>query len=225
MNDAAPHSVALSRPRTIVFDWDNTLIDSWPAILDAQNHVFAHFGMPLWTMDETRRRVRGSMRDTFPAMFGDRWQEAGDVFYARYTDRHLETLTPLPGAEKMLESLADAGFPLAVVSNKKGDYLRKEAAYIGWDRYFHRLVGAFDASHDKPAPEPVGMALDGCGVAPGPDVWFVGDADVDLECARNAGCVGVLVRAEPPATGEFPGIEPAVHFDGCLALSKLVMTL
>lgn len=225
MNDGAPLSVGLSRPRAIVFDWDNTLIDSWPAILDAQNHVFAHFGMPLWTMDEARRRVRGSMRDTFPAMFGDRWQEAGDVFYARYTDRHLETLTPLPGAETLLETLADAGFLLAVVSNKKGDYLRKEAAYIGWDHYFHRIVGAFDAAQDKPAPEPVAMALDGCGVAPGADAWFVGDADVDLECARNAGCVGVLIRAEPPKENEFDGFEPAVHVGDCLALSKLVMTL
>jgi len=225
VNDAGPHSVALSRPRAIVFDWDNTLIDSWPAILDAQNHVFSHFGMPLWTMDEARRRVRGSMRDTFPAMFGDRWQEAGDVFYARYTARHLETVTPLPGAEAMLETLVDAGVPLAVVSNKKGDYLRKEAAHIGWDRYFRRIVGAFDAAQGKPAPEPVGMALEGCGVAAGPDVWFVGDADVDLECARNAGRVGVLVRAEPPGENEFDGIALAVHVTDCLALSKLVMTL
>jgi len=165
------------------------------------------------------------MRDTFPAMFGDRWQEAGEVFYARYTDRHLETLTPLPGAEAMLETLAAADFVLAVVSNKKGDYLRREAAHIGWDRFFHRIVGAFDARLDKPAPEPVDMALEDCGVETGADVWFAGDADIDLECARDAGCVGVLVRAEPPAEGEFSGIEPAVHVDGCLALCQLVLRL
>ena len=56
----------LRRPKAVIFDWDNTLIDSWSAIHDAQNHTFAQFGMRPWTMDEIRRRVRGSMRDSYP---------------------------------------------------------------------------------------------------------------------------------------------------------------
>src|SRR5512134_2226967 len=88
----------LTPPQAVLFDWDNTLIDSWAAIQDAQNYTLTYFGLKPWTLEEVRARVRGSMRDTFPAMFGDRWREAGEVFYARFTERHLETLTPLPGA-------------------------------------------------------------------------------------------------------------------------------
>ena len=51
------------RPRAIVFDWDNTLIDSWHAILDAQNHTLTSFGLEPWTLEQTRERVRGSMRE------------------------------------------------------------------------------------------------------------------------------------------------------------------
>jgi phosphoglycolate phosphatase len=209
----------------VIFDWDNTLIDSWPTIHDAQNHTLAAFGMEPWTLEETRRRVRGSMRDSFPALFGERWEEAGEVFYARFAARHIETLEPLPGAEEMLETLQAAGLYLAVVSNKVGRYLRAEAAHLGWERYFGRLVGAFDAPRDKPAIDPVAMALEGSSTVPSPAVWFVGDADIDLECATNAGCIPVLARNKPPEPGEFTAHPPALHVDGCMALSKVLRNL
>lgn len=216
---------SLPRPRAVIFDWDNTLIDSWHAIQDAQNHTLSAFGLQPWSLEETRQRVRGSMRDAFPALFGARWREAGEVFYRRFSERHMETLQPLPGAEEMLQSLATRGLYLAVCSNKKGDYLRQEAEHLGWTGFFARIVGAFDAAHDKPAPDPVLLALNGSGIDPGPEVWFAGDADIDLECAVNAGCVPVLVRDHPPVDGEFAPHQPAVHVDGCMTLSKVLGNL
>jgi phosphoglycolate phosphatase len=230
MNDEPVLSVPLlppgvSRPRAVVFDWDNTLIDSWHAIQDAQNHTLEAFGLQAWTLEETRQRVRGSMRDAYPALFGDRWREAGEVFYRRFSEHHMQTLQPLPGAEALLSELAGQGLYLAVCSNKKGDYLRQEADHLGWSRYFGRVVGAYDAARDKPAADPVLMALDGSGILPGADVWFAGDADIDLHCAFNAGCVPVLVREYPPEPGEFELHPPAVHVDGCMMLSKILRRL
>ena len=213
------------RPQAIIFDWDNTLIDSWHAILDAQNYTLVAFGLEPWTLEETRLRVRGSMRDSFPALFGARWREAGEVFYRRFTERHMQMLQPLPGAAALLEELHASGLYLAVVSNKKGDYLRKEAAHLGWQRFFGRIVGAFDAARDKPAADPVHLALDGSGIPPGDSVWFAGDADIDLECASNAGCVPVLLREMKPEPGEFDPHVPAVHVKCCLELSKILRTL
>ncbi|MCU0839212.1 MAG: HAD family hydrolase [Rhodospirillales bacterium] len=215
----------MTRPRAIIFDWDNTLIDSWAAIFDAQNHTLEAFGLPTWTMGEIRSRVRGSMRDTYPQLFGDRWREAGEVFYRRFAEKHLETLTPLAGSSEMLVELNAAGFYLAVVSNKRGDYLRQEAEQLGWSPLFGRIVGAFDAMRDKPAAEPVKLALDGSGVASGDEVWFAGDADIDLECAANTGCVPVLVRPEAPKRGEFDDFPPALHVTDCNALSKVLASL
>src|SRR3546814_4969671 len=81
------------------------------------------------------------------------------MFYSGFEAVHLETLKALEGATEILERLAALGIPTAVVSNKSGSYLRREAAHLGWDRYFHRIVGATDAPRDKPAPDPVYMAL------------------------------------------------------------------
>ncbi len=215
----------LLRPEAIVFDWDNTLIDSWAAIHDAQNHVFAHFDMPLWTLEETRQRVRGSMRDAYPALFGGRWREAGEVFYARFAERHLDTLTPLDGVEAALQELKAMGLYLSIVSNKKGDYLRQEVAALGWESYFGRVIGAFDAARDKPAVDPVDLALSESGIARGPGVWFAGDADIDLACAQAADCIPVLVRPEAPGENEFDLHPPTIYVASCDALSLLVKTL
>ena len=213
------------RPDAILFDWDNTLVHTWPTIHDALNTAQRAFGLAPWTMVETRRWVRKSLRDSFPALFGDRWVEAADVFYRRYGEIHLDLLEPVAGAARMLDDLAALGIYLGVVSNKRGEYLRREADHLGWDSYFGRLVGATDAPRDKPANEPVTMALDGSGVPRGDAVWFAGDADIDLECAANAACIPVLIRMRAPRNGEFDAHPPALHVRSCRALSELVRRL
>ena len=213
------------RPRAILFDWDNTLVDSWPIIVDALNTTFDAFDMPNWTMIEARQRVRKSLRDSFPALFGDKWRAAGEVFYERYAAIHVKSLRPLSGAESMLQPLNDAGIHLGVVSNKKGEYLRHEANHLGWERFFGALVGALDAEIDKPDPMPVDLALKPSGIERGPGVWFAGDTDIDLECAHNAGLTPILIREHAPRPGEMESHPPARHFQDCDALCKFVINL
>ncbi|HEX9808621.1 MAG TPA: HAD family hydrolase [Alphaproteobacteria bacterium] len=180
-------------PAAILFDWDNTLVDNWPAIHDALNATFAAMGHESWTLEETKARVRKSLRDSFPEMFGEAWREARRVFYARYGAVHLGHLTPLPGAGETLAWLDEAGLYLGVVSNKAGRYLRAEAACLGWDRHFDAIVGATDAAEDKPAVAPVRLALAAGGPEPGPRVWFVGDGAIDVQCALNAGLTPIVI--------------------------------
>jgi phosphoglycolate phosphatase len=220
-----PSGDPAARPKAILFDWDNTLVDSWPVIHDALNVTLRAYGLPAWTLAETRVRVRKSMRDSFPALFGDDWRQAGEVFYRRYAAIHAEMVAPAPGAADMLAALSAAGTYLGVVSNKTGEYLRIEAGRLGWDRYFGALVGALDADRDKPAREPVMLALANSGIGPGPAVWLAGDADIDLECAHNAGCTPILVREAAPGPGEFTAHPPARHFAGCGALSNFLRNL
>jgi phosphoglycolate phosphatase len=212
-------------PKAVLFDWDNTLVNTWDVIHDAMNVTLTAHGQEPWTLAQTRQRVRRSMRDAFPDLFGERWQEAGERFYARYQEIHLDKLNPSPGARQMLDDLTSAGVYLGVVSNKLGSYLREEAAHMGWSGYFGRLVGALDAAHDKPARDTVELALDGSGIGPGPAVWFAGDTAIDLECAGNSGCTPVLIRAQSPQPEEFPGQAPSWYCANCAALSKLALSM
>lgn len=207
-------------PRAVLYDWDNTLVDNWGTVRAALNHALVSFGKAAWSEEEARERIKQSLRDSFPRIFGERWIEARDLFYGYFADHHLEHLRPLPGAESLLRTFADLGVYQAVVSNKTGRFLRAEADRLGWTGYFGRLVGAQDAEFDKPHAAPVRMALEPAGIAPGPDVWFLGDADIDMECAHGAGLVPVLIGSgEGSGFGRFP---PAHRHADCETLCGLV---
>jgi phosphoglycolate phosphatase len=212
----------ISLPRAVLFDWDNTLVDNWGCIHAALNAALITHGLPPWTVEETRVRVRQSLRDSFPRLFGDRWTDARDVFYQHFGDHHLDYLKPLPGAESLLKALTEHDIYLGVVSNKTGRFLRAESSALGWDRYFGKLVGATDAAQDKPAVDPIHIALAPSGIAPGAEVWFVGDADIDMQCAHAGGCVPLLVGDSQDDFRNFP---PAHRFDNCDILSSLVQRL
>jgi phosphoglycolate phosphatase len=207
--------LAGTRPRALLFDWDNTLVDSWPTIHDALNQTLAAMGHELWSMAESKARVRLSLRDSFPPLFGDRWEEARRIYLDAFQAIHLERLTALPGALALLDHLHGEGFYLGVVSNKTGPVLRREAERLGWSGYFGRLVGATDAAADKPHAAPVHMALEGSGIAAGAEVWVVGDTAVDTQCALNAGCVPILIGSADPAHVEFAGAPPLLAFADC----------
>jgi phosphoglycolate phosphatase len=201
----------VSRPRAILFDWDNTLVDSWATIHEALNFLMRAMGKPEWSLTDTRERVRLSLREAFPMHFGERWKEARDIYLGRFREIHLERLTPLPGREVMLRGLAADGFYLGVVSNKTGELLRREVDRLGWTGLFGSIVGAGDAAADKPASEPVHLALAPSGVPAGGDVWFVGDTAIDVECALNSGCVAVLL-GEAAVPDEFARFAPHLSF-------------
>ena len=221
---SAGRAPGAGRPTTLLFDWDNTLVDTWTIIHHALAVTFEAMGARPWTLEETRQNVRQSAREAFPALFGERSDEATGIFYATFERDHLDQLKPLPGAAEMLAGLAAAGYDLAVVSNKQGPYLRREAAHLGWDGYFRALVGANDAARDKPAPEVVELALAGGpgAQAPREAIWFVGDTDIDLRCAVDSGCVPVLLRTTPPQPDEFADALPRLHIERCSDLLRLL---
>lgn len=215
----------ISRPRALLFDWDNTLVDSWPTIHEALNATLTAMGHLPWTLEESKERVRLSLRDSFPLLFGGRWEEARRIYLDAFLAMHLERLNALPGVVELLEQLTGAEFYLGVVSNKTGPILRREAERLGWTSYFRRLVGATDAAVDKPDAAPVIMALDGSGIPAGPDVWLVGDTAVDMQCAMNAGCVPVLLGQSDPASAEFAEFKPELAFRDCASLFLHIRTL
>ena len=217
--------MSLKIPSAIIFDWDNTLVDTWPVIHDSMNTTLKHLGYELWSIEETKERVRRSLREAFPELFGDKWEIAREIFYKRFKKIHLERLVALQGAEALLELLYSKKIYLGVVSNKSGDNLRREADHLGWSSYFERIVGAMDAKKDKPAIEPVLMVLEGSKIRPSADVWFVGDTKIDMECAYNAGCLPILIRNRPPKFEEFEEFMPEMHFSGCDMLATLASKL
>jgi phosphoglycolate phosphatase len=204
------------RPSILLYDWDNTLVDGWAAITAALNAVFAHFGLPLWTRRDAVTRVRVALRESFPPLFGNRWEEARDLFYASFRERHLDHLYPMPGAAEALA--AGVPWPQGVVSNKAGDYLRAEVTHLGWAAHFGPIIGAGDATADKPDPAPIHLALAQLGRQPDESVWYLGDTALDMRTARAAGVTAVLI-GDADHDGGIAHAAPDIHFPSAHVLA------
>jgi phosphoglycolate phosphatase len=215
--------MATTRPAAILWDWDNTLVDGWAAIEHGLNVTFRHYALPEWDRETVLARVRGSLRDTFPGMFGTAWEDARDIFYTAVRACHLDVLNPMPGAAQALQAAAALG-PQAVVSNKQGPLLRTEAAHLGWASHFSALVGAGDAEADKPSAAPLLLALRGCGIESGRNVWYIGDTVLDMQAARAAGCTAVLL-GDAGHDGGVMAAAPDLQFDDGHALADALSRL
>jgi phosphoglycolate phosphatase len=213
------------KPDAIIFDWDNTLVDSWQTIHAALVETFRSMDREPWAFEETKVRVRQSLRDSFPNLFGARWKEAEANFYAAFERLHIENLRPMPHAEIMLSRISAHVPVLGVVSNKTGRFLRKEATHLKWDRFFLELIGAGDASRDKPSSEPIELFLKNNGLKKNSLIWYIGDADIDMETARNSGCLAVLLHADSLESVNLGEFLPEITLSGCEELAALVETL
>jgi phosphoglycolate phosphatase len=209
-------------PAVLLYDWDNTLVDGWAGITAALNAVFGAFAMPAWSVADTRARVRVSLRDSFPLMFGAEWERARDIFYAVLEEQHLRHVAPMPGAADALA--AGAPWPQGVVSNKAGRYLRAEVSHLGWTPHFGAVIGAGDAIADKPDPAPILLALERLGRTAERSVWYLGDTALDMHAARAAGVTAVLV-----GTAEHDGgidrAHPDLHFPSAFDLAAQLRAL
>jgi phosphoglycolate phosphatase len=201
---------------TLLYDWDNTLVDGWAGITAALNAVFARFDLPPWSVADARARVRLSFRESFPVLFGADWEQARDIFLAELRARHLDHFTPMPGAVEALA--AGRAWPQGVVSNKAGAFLRAEVRHLDWSGHFGAVVGAGDAAADKPDPAPILLALDQLGCAANRSAWYLGDTALDMETAQAAGVTAVLV-GDASHDGGIDRARPDIHFSCALDLA------
>jgi phosphoglycolate phosphatase len=216
-----------ARPTAIVFDWDNTLVDAWAGIVAALNEVFGLHGLPAWTVEQGRQRIRGSMRESFPRLFGARWEEAAAAFGPAMRRVHLDHVAALFGSAAMLD--VARAWPLGIVSDKAGGFLRREVEHLGWSARFRAVVGAGDCEADKPHPAPIWHALAMIGVQAGPLVWYVGDTALDMQTAHAAGCTAVLLgdAAHDGGMALMQGSDcpPGLHFADAAALAAHLGTI
>ena len=179
--------------KAVIFDWDNTLIHTWAYIHKAVNITFAKYGHKEQGLDYLKMHGNGSLKDAFPKIFGDKWMEAREVYYNTYRELAQNGgIIPYDNAEKILQKLQSNSIPVLIISNKYGPELRKEVKQLKWEKYFANVVGSTDALEDKPSSMPVLLALSVTELEPTKDIWFVGDTDVDMNCAINSGCTPIF---------------------------------
>lgn len=195
--------------KLILWDWDNTLADTFGAIFAAQNDSLVHFGMPKWTVEESKKVMNSAGHNVLIEMFGEeRLAESREYYLSRYA-MHAAEIQLKPGAKDILEFAKAHGFINLLASNKAGSILRNEVETLGMTSCFDKIIGAKDTDANKPSKDFTDAAISGFEFD---KLISVGDGRSDIQMAHNyENGVGVLVWTNPD-TSEFTEIKPDYAF-------------
>ncbi len=197
----------------IIFDLDGTLLDSLEDLHRCTNYILRQFGCPERSMEEIRRFVGNGakqlIRLSLPGKDDDPQLDAVfEAFQTYYNATCNEGSThAYPGVTEALALIREK-YPVAVVSNKP------DAAVVALCREFFGDIYALGVTEDCPR-KPHRAMVDRAMAAIGVDTCvYVGDSEVDVETAKNAGvpCLSVLWGFRDKAVLEQVG---AKHFCTC----------
>lgn len=176
--------------RAVIWDLDGTLLNTLDDLAASTNAALRQCGLPERTRDEVRRFVGNGIRLLIERAVPNgaenpKFQQVYDSFVQHYGAHSRDSTRPYEGIIPLLDELGRRGVKLAIVSNKI-DFAVKELsrAYFG-DR-MQVAVGDAPSRRKKPAPDSVLEAMRQMGAA-AEETAYVGDSDVDVETARNAG--------------------------------------
>jgi len=209
--------------RTVVFDLDGTLADTSGDLIAAANACFRGMGEvdPLCAIGDAGVALRGgrAMLRLGMERIGRGIDEAEidrqyPILLAAY-EGAIDTHTRLyPGAMAAVEGLRDAGYRVAICTNKPESLARLLLRRMGVLDRFHALTGADTLPVRKPDPEHLHETVRRAGGDP-VRALLVGDSDTDRETARAARVPSVLVGFGP-AGPDMPALEPEAiigHYD------------
>ena len=182
---------------TYIFDLDGTLLSSLADLAASCNYALRTNGMPERTLDEVRRFVGNGVKKLMERATPDGLQnplfdKTLADFRQHYMKHNLDTTCPYEGVMPMLEELQRRGKKVAVVSNKFYAATQELCHHFFGD-LVTVAIGEREDIRKKPAPDTVIEALRQLNATAEESV-YIGDSDVDIDTAHNAGmpCISVL---------------------------------
>ena len=175
----------------ILFDLDGTLLDTLEDLLDATNYTLRTHGFPEKNLEQLRRVVgngaANQIRKSLPEGTDEKMvQQVLDTYKPYYTQHSQIKTKPYDGIPELIQKLSGQ-YPMAIVSNKPDMAVKELCAY-----YFPGIYALGEAADcpRKPAADMVYKAMSAIGVE---RCIYIGDSEVDILTARNAGvpCLSV----------------------------------
>jgi phosphoglycolate phosphatase len=197
-----------SEVRALIFDLDGTLIDSKLDLALSVNATLAELGRGPLPYEQIFSYVgQGAPALIARALGSDAPEQEcmlGLEFFIKYYSAHkLDNTALYPGVRETLDALR--GMPMAVLTNKPVRVSRSIIQGLGVGEHFRYVYGGNSFERKKPDPMGVDAILREFGAAPA-QAMVVGDSDIDVQTARNAGTwsCGVTYGFGSHRLDEFP---------------------
>ena len=179
-----------------IFDMDGTILDTLEDLKDSLNFALAEASCPTRTLDEVRRFVGNGMqklieRATPAGSSAEEKEKILASFKAHYKEHCADKTKPYDGILELLCTLREKGCRTAVVSNK-GDFAVQELNQQYFAGLMDCAIGEKAGVKKKPAPDSVNEVLKELQIDR-QDAVYIGDSEVDIETAKNAGMDCIIV--------------------------------
>ncbi|MGT2666459.1 HAD-IA family hydrolase [Streptococcus rifensis] len=181
---------------TLIWDLDGTLFDSYKAILAGIEEAYAHYGL-IYDHEAIKNFI---LKESVHALF-ERVAQENNLDYDAFNAARAEHLTThnhlvklLPGAKEILEWAHQEGFSQFIFTHK-GHNAHRLLADLGIAHYFTEVVTGDDGFKRKPDPEALNYLADKYGFEK-EDAYYIGDRQLDAECARKAGVKSLNLTVE-----------------------------
>lgn len=200
--------------KLVIFDLDGTLLNTIADLAAATNQALLHYGYPTHETEAYRFFVGNGINKLFERALpeGERTEE--NVWKIRsqfvpYYDKHNADLSrPYPGIPELLETLQQQGIMIAVASNKYQAATRKLISHYFPEINFVEVLGQREGIPAKPDPSIVCDIMAKAGVK-NEEVLYVGDSNVDMHTAHNAGVTAIGVAWGFRPRTELEALHPA----------------
>ena len=186
-------------PQIVIFDYNDTLVDSWPIALKVFNDCLIHLGHRPMTPAEQYALPYIPDPELLSIITSKPLNKTYKIYDKFYNCHHKRPDPPIKGAVDLLTYLKEEHVDLILISNKPSKLLHKTLRQMKWDM-FDSVIGAGDLSVTKPDPKVVELAIKGKKVA-SKEIWFVGDAYTDMQCASGSNVFPIWVKEK--AKGNF----------------------
>jgi len=185
---------------TLVFDLDGTLVDTAPDLLDSLNHCLGCAGMRQASETELRRYVgmgglvmiQRAFAAQNEALTDAHLAELHGIFLEHYTRNIPGRSRAFPGVVEAMGRFADAGYVLAVCTNKYEGLARNLLAGLALTDRFAAICGQDTFPFRKPDPRHLTLTIEAAGGNP-QSALMVGDSRTDIDTAKAAGIPVVAV--------------------------------
>ena len=178
--------------RAVLFDMDGTVLDTLEDLWAAVNVSLRRFSLPEASRDTVRAGLGNGAAHLIACVAPEERREEVLAFYKPYYDAHCNIKTrPYPGILPLMARLRARGVKQAIISNKP-DPAVQELAKSYFPGLLDSAVGESPSVRRKPNPDAVLAAVEQMGLTAA-DCVYIGDTEVDLATAKNAGMACIAV--------------------------------
>ena len=180
-----------------IFDFDGTLVDSAPGIVEVMKDVVIELNLDDKVLDTWSTLVGipllRQMEILFPDQSNEFHEDLANKYRAKYDTRVIEICPLFPHLQPMLELLRKNDVLITIATSKRRHLVEEVLDHHQLSGYFTMIVGAQDVTNHKPHPESVHITMEKLKVEPAHTV-VIGDSSFDLDMAKNAGvdAIGVI---------------------------------